>query len=133
MLRDEQCLAHFPIATWPATRRPTPKAKMSVYGAEDHKRDRRLARRQERRHCVVLAGVVPVTIEGTPEHHVVQTLLNRRNEVAEILSRRPGTYLPMFIFCKTSKPTKRVINETSSLFKPCAENPMELAGSRTAT
>jgi len=44
-----------------------------------------------------LAGVVPVTIEGTPEHRVVQTVLNRRKEVAEILSRRPETYLPMFM------------------------------------
>jgi yecA family protein len=45
----------------------------------------------------VLAGVFPVTIEGTPEHRVVQTVLNRRKEVAEILSRRPETYLPMFM------------------------------------
>jgi len=45
----------------------------------------------------IFNGRVPVTVPETPNHRLVQTILHRHDEVADILARRPETYLPMFM------------------------------------
>ena len=39
----------------------------------------------------------PIGIEGTTNHRMVQTILDRHREDAEILAERPEHYLPMFM------------------------------------
>jgi yecA family protein len=45
----------------------------------------------------IFNGRVPVTVPGTPNHRLVQTIVHRHDEVADILARRPQTDLPMFM------------------------------------
>jgi uncharacterized protein len=45
----------------------------------------------------IFAGSMPNTVPGTPSHRLVQTILHRHDEVAEILHQRPATNQPMFM------------------------------------
>lgn len=45
----------------------------------------------------IFAGSMPNTVPGTPSHRLVQTILHRHDEVADVLRQRPATYQPMFM------------------------------------